>query len=174
VQQLQLLKGAGSESTFAQTPNGNLYRNDGGASTLNYIYRSVARGTLSSFGAFAADTGLLDPGCEGSVLMSYNYDSPARTVFLNSADASSRRQMRVRISYDSDAKKFDFGRYLSDAPLKNAGYEGGYSSMTKTPDFKIGALVASNFYEDGNNPGSHMCIIWRHWNLSWVVNCLMN
>jgi sialidase-1 len=163
----QILKGAGSESTIVQTPNGQLYRNDRGASTLNY--RSVARGTLSSFGAFAADTGLPDPGCEGSMIR-YNDDAPARTIFLNSADASSRRHMRVRISYDTDAKKFDFGRELSDAPLKNAGFEGGYSSMTKTPDYKIGALVESNFYEDGNAKGSHLCIIWRRFNLSWILN----
>jgi sialidase-1 len=42
--------------------------------------------------------------------------------------------------------------------------------MTKTPDYKIGALVESNFYEDGNAKGSHLCIIWRRFNLSWILN----
>lgn len=164
---MEILSGAGSESTVAQTPDGKLYRNDRASNG----YRSVARGTVSSFSAFSADTGLPDPGCEGSTL-SYNYDAPARTIFLNSADGSSRRHMRVRIRYDSNAATFDYGRSLSDAPLSvsAAGNEGGYSSMTKTPDFKIGALVESNFYEDGNGSGSHMCIIWRRWNLSWILN----
>lgn len=166
---LEVLKGAGSESTIAQTPNGQLLRNDRGPSDLNY--RSVARGTITSFSSFTTDTGLPDPGCEGSML-SYNYDAPARTIFMNSADASSRRHMRVRISYDADAKKFDWGRNLADAAMSvsSAGNEGGYSAMAKTPDYKIGALVESNFYEDGNAPGSHMCIIWRRFNLSWILN----
>lgn len=173
---LQMLPGAGSEGTIAQTPNGNLYRNDRGASTVDH--RIVARGSLSSFSSFSTDTGLPDPGCEGSVL-SYNYDAPARTIFMNSADASSRRHMRVRISYDADANKYDWGRNLADAqvpgtstncPKSSVGCEGGYSSMAKTPDFKIGALVESNFYQDGNGKNSNLCIIWRRFNLSWILN----
>jgi sialidase-1 len=164
---IELLTGAGSEGTVAQTPDGNLYRNDRAASDVNY--RKVARGTLTSFGAFATDTGLPDPGCEGSVLL-YNLDAPARTIFLNSADASTRRAMRVRISYDADAAKFDFGRKLSDAAVSGSGFEGGYSSMTKTADYKIGALVESDFYEDGGAKTSHRAILWRRFNLSWILN----
>ena len=164
---IQLLTGAGSEGAITQTPDGNLYRNDRAASDVNY--RKVARGTLTSFGAFATDTGLPDPGCEGSVLL-YNLDAPARTIFLNSADASTRRAMRVRISYDENAAKFDFGRKLSDAAVLDSGFEGGYSSITKTADYKIGALVESDFYEDGGAKTSHRAILWRRFNLSWILN----
>lgn len=163
---MQLLTGAGSEGTIAQTPNGNLYRNDRAAKDVNY--RKVARGTLADgFGDFGVDTGLPDPACEGSVLL-YNLDSPARVIFMNSANPDSRQHMRVRISYDTDAAKFDWGRELSDAKLTGAGNEGGYSSMTKTADFKIGALVESDFDEGGNL--SHRAIFWRRFNLSWILN----
>ncbi|PVH68065.1 glycoside hydrolase family 33 protein [Cadophora sp. DSE1049] len=163
----QRIIGAGSEGTIAQTPDGNLYRNDRAGADVNY--RKVARGTLTSFGAFAVDTGLPDPGCEGSVLL-YNLDAPARIIFLNSADAGSRRFMRVRISYDADATKFDFGRKLSDAEVPNSGFEGGYSSMTKTADYKIGALVESDFWESKGAKTDHRAILWRRFNLSWILN----
>ncbi|AEO58960.1 glycoside hydrolase family 33 protein [Thermothelomyces thermophilus ATCC 42464] len=167
---VQSLPGAGSEGTIAQTPDGQLYRNDRPGS--NSDYRRVARGNLTSFGAFADDTGLPDPGCEGSVLL-YNLaddKGPARVVFMNSASKDSRRAMRVRISYDSDAAKFNFGRELGDAPVSGAGYEGGYSSMTKTADYKIGALVESDFYNDKGGEKSYRAIIWRRFNLSWILN----
>ncbi|KAL2018116.1 hypothetical protein VTK56DRAFT_1246 [Thermocarpiscus australiensis] len=170
---IQPLDDGGSESTIAQTPDGRLYRNDRPGGTEQY--RRVARGTLAAgFGAFADDTGLPDPQCEGSVLV-YNQKeaappAPSRVVFLNSASKDSRRAMRVRISYDADAAKWTYGRKLSDAPVSGAGYEGGYSSMTKTADFKVGALVESDFYNDGSGKNSYRAIIWRKFNLSWILN----
>ncbi|KAJ5691753.1 hypothetical protein N7462_001176 [Penicillium macrosclerotiorum] len=164
---LQLLSGAGAEGTICQTPDGKLYRNDRPGSAG---HRIIARGSLESgFGAFTTDEGLPDPACEGSLLR-YNSDAPARSIFLNSASTTSRRAMRVRISYDGDATKFDYGRKLSDAPVESAGYEGGYSSMTKTADYKIGALVESDFFNDGTGSGSYRCLFWRRFNLSWILN----
>ncbi|RYP18668.1 hypothetical protein DL765_003803 [Monosporascus sp. GIB2] len=166
----QPLQGAGSEGTIAQTPDGKLYRNDRAGKDDNY--RKVARGTLSSFGGFTLDSGLPDPACEASTFL-YNLKDdkgPARLLFLNSADADSRRHMRVRISYDADAKKFNYGRKLADAPIAGAGHEGGYSSMTKTADFKIGALVETDFYQTGGSKDDYRAIVWRRFNLSWVLN----
>jgi sialidase-1 len=166
----QSLSGAGAESTITETPDGQLYRNDRGSREDDY--RKVARGDLASFGAFALDTGLPDPACEASALL-YNKasdDGPARVVFLNSADKNSRRHMRVRISYDGDAGKFNYGRELSDAEVSGAGNEGGYSSMTKTADAKVGALVESNFYQNEGTIDDNMVIIWRRFNLSWILN----
>lgn len=165
---MQELPGGGSEATIAQTPDGKLYRND---RPPGKTYRRVARGSLDGFGAFAEDKGLPDPACEGSVLFYNHKDSgPARTIFMNSASQSSRREMRVRISYDQNAAKWDFGRELSDAKVSGAGYEGGYSSMTKTGDNKIGALVESDFYNDKGGKNSYRSIIWRKFNLSWILN----
>ncbi|VUC24987.1 unnamed protein product [Clonostachys rosea] len=158
----QSLTGAESEGTIAQTPNGNLYRNDRAGKPDDY--RKVARGDLSSFGAFALDTGLPDPACEASTLL-YNLANdagPARVLFTNS-HKDLRTFMRVRISYDSDAAKFNYGRELKDAAISGVGDEGGYSSMTKTADSKVGALVEAN--KDG-----YMNIVWRRFNLSWILN----
>ncbi|GGZ49989.1 sialidase [Streptomyces inusitatus] len=163
----QSLAGAGSEGTITQTPDGGLYRNDRPAGTGTH--RLVARGTLDGFAPFSADTALPDPRCQGSVL-SYNLDSPARTVFLNSASVNSRRAMRVRISYDADARTFGPSRSLGDAPAAGVGYEGGYSSMAKTADYRIGALVETDFFNDGTGPHSYRAILWRRFNLSWILN----
>ncbi|WP_344386521.1 exo-alpha-sialidase [Asanoa iriomotensis] len=159
---MQLLGESNNEGTVAQTPDGRLYRNDRPNSG---DYRRVARGTLGGFGAFANDTGLPDPQCEGAVLV-YNLDAPARTIFLNFASTSSRREMRVRISYDADANRYTYGRKLGDAPIAGAGK----ASMTKTTDFRIGALVETDFFEYGSDPRSHRAIVWRRFNLSWILN----
>ncbi|UNI23311.1 Exo-alpha-sialidase [Purpureocillium takamizusanense] len=170
----QSLKGAGSEGTVAQTPDGKLYRND--RSPKEAGYRKVARGTLTSFSGFALDKGLPDPGCEGATLF-YNPKepkAPSRVVFLNSADKTRRLFMRVRISYDDDAAKWTYGRSLSDAPIAGVGNEGGYSSMTKTKDWKIGALVETDFYQTHGTKDDHRAIVWRRWNLSWVLHGAKN
>jgi sialidase-1 len=162
----QSLSGAESEGTIAQTPDGNLYRNDRPGEET---YRQVARGTLGGFGAFGTDAGLPDPRCQGSVL-AYNIDAPARTIFLNSASTSSRRAMRVRISYDADARTYAASRLLEEVPVSGVGYEGGYSCMTKTADWKIGALVETDFFNDTTGPDSYRAMVWRRFNLSWILN----
>lgn len=78
--------------------------------------------------------------------------------------------MRVRISYDQNAANWDFGLELINAKVSDAGYEGGYSSMTKTGDNKIGALVESDFYNDEGGKNSYRAIIWRRFNLCWILN----
>lgn len=121
---MQEVAGGGSQSTIAQTPDGGLYRND---RSPGKTYRKVARGTLSGFGTFSEGKGPPDPACEGSVLLYNHADSgPVRTIFINSASQSSRRQMRVRISYNQDVARWDFGRELVNAKVSGAGYEGGY------------------------------------------------
>ncbi|KAM6527361.1 hypothetical protein FSOLCH5_003430 [Fusarium solani] len=166
----QSLKGAGSEGTVAQTPDGKLYRND--RASADDEYRKVARGSLSALSPFVLDKGLPDPACEASTLLYNKKDAngPARTLFMNSAHKSSRRHMRVRISYDGDANKFNYGRKLSDAPISGVGFEGGYSSLTKTADRKVGALVETDFYQAGGSEKDHRAIVWRRFNLSWILN----
>ncbi|KAK9483578.1 glycoside hydrolase family 33 protein [Lipomyces starkeyi] len=84
--------------TITQAPDGNLYRNDRPSSAGRW------------FGGFAADIGLPDPACEGSVLL-YNLAShagPARTIFMNSASTTSRQLMRA----DAGAHQLRCGRGL--------------------------------------------------------------
>ncbi|RZS44979.1 A/G-specific DNA-adenine glycosylase [Herbihabitans rhizosphaerae] len=157
------------EATITQLSNGELYRNDRptGRSWETAKRRWVSRGTLDGrFSAFQPDDKLLDPRNEASVLQ-YNTDAPARTIFLNSASTDTRTKMRVRISYD-DAQTWPRSRPLSESPIPDSGTEGGYSSMAKTDDFHIGALVETNLrIGDPNSPKS---IIFRRFNLSWILH----
>jgi sialidase-1 len=158
------------EATITQLADGSLYRNDRPttASWNTAKHRWVSRGSIAGgFSAYGADAKLLDPKNEASVLQ-YNTDAPARTIFLNSASTTTRTQMRVRISYDN-ARTWPNSRPLSEGPKPaGAGTEGGYSSMTRTADNRIGALVESNLnLGSGASPHS---ILFRKFNLSWILH----
>lgn len=175
------------ESTVLQLADGRLYRNDRAAGYWKDTdaatkRRWVTRGTVEgAFDRFRADNGLPDPRNEASI-MRYNTDAPSRIVFLNSASTSTRTAMRVRISTD-EAVTWTCSRPLNDLPLppsRTAGWgglgagdvrEGGYSSLARTNDFHIGALVEVN--ENAANAGttltSHRSIVFRKFNLPWVL-----
>jgi sialidase-1 len=165
------------EGTVLQLTDGRLMRNDRAVGAVWEVSarRWVARGTIEDgFDAFAPDATLLDPPAEASI-MRYNTDSPTRIVFLNSASTVTRTKMNVRISYD-EAQTWPVHRFLSDAPLPawsglGAGSvaEGGYSSMAKTADFFVGALVEVN-ENTGDSSTSHRTIVFRKFNLPWMLN----
>jgi sialidase-1 len=165
------------EGTVLQLTDGQLMRNDRalGSVWLTAKRRWVARGTIESgFSAFAPDDTLLDPAAQGSI-MRYNTESPARIVFLNSASTDTRTKMTVRISRD-EGQTWPVYRRLSDAPLpawselgSGSVAEGGYSSIAKTADYNVGALVEVN--EDTvDSDNSHRTIVFRKFNLPWMLN----
>ena len=166
-----------SEGAIVELADGRLLRNDRATSRVweTAKRRWVARGDIgTSYSTFAPDDTLLDPACQGSILR-YNFDSPARIVFLNSASTVTRTKMNVRISYD-DGRTWPVHRFLSDAPLPNwSGLgggdwaEGGYSSMTKTADYHVGALVEVN-ESVSRSSTSHRSIVFRKFNLPWILN----
>lgn len=172
----RIAEGTG-EATILELSNGQLMRNDRATSAVRTTAkrRWVSRGTIESgFGAFAPDDTLLDPPAQASLLR-YNTDSPTRILFLNSASTVTRTKMRVRISYD-EARTWRFSRPLSDAPLPDwpalgngSVAEGGYSSMAKTADFHVGALVEVN-EDTGSNDTSHRSIVFRKFNLPWMLD----
>jgi sialidase-1 len=107
--------------------------------------------------------------------MRYNADSPTRIVFLNSASTETRTKMTVRISYD-EADSWPIYRRLSDAPLPSwsglgngSVAEGGYSSVAKTADYFVGALVEVN-EDTSDSEVSHRSIVFRKFNLPWILN----
>ena len=161
-----------SEATIIDLVDGRLMRNDRATSASANIAqrRWVARGTIEGgFGAFAPDDVLLDEPCESSI-MRYT-GVPDRIVFLNSASTVTRGKMRVRISYDGGVtwpisrRIFD---YLTEQQAIDQG-KGGYSSMVKTADYTVGALIEIN--EDVSNSGtSHRSIEFHKWNLPWMLN----
>ncbi|KAK5994649.1 Exo-alpha-sialidase [Cladobotryum mycophilum] len=151
----QSLRGAGAEGTITQNPGWQL------PAVRSPLLVHLRWTTVS-----------LTPRARGQRCCTTSADAkgPERTIFLNSADKDSRRTMMVRISYDADADMFYHGRELSDGSISGVGLEGGYSSMTKTADFKIGALVEADWYQiDGSND-DHRAIVWRRFNLSWMLN----
>jgi sialidase-1 len=159
------------EATVLELADGSLYRNDR-PSTPSWETskrRWVARGSIESgFTAFAPASCLLDPKNEGSV-MRYNADTPARLAFMNSASTETRTKMRIRMSED-EGRTWGYSRPLSDAPLpgESATYkEGGYSSIVKTADYHVGALVEVNENVSSNST-SHRSIAFRKVNLPWI------
>ncbi|GAA2112131.1 sialidase family protein [Actinomadura alba] len=168
---VQKLSEPTGEATITELADGSLYRNDRPTTTTwnTAKRRWVARGSIAGgFSAYSPDDKLLDPVNQASVLQ-YNNDAPSRTIFLNSASTENRRQMRVRISYDN-ARTWPNSRPLSEGPLPSgAGTEGGYSSMTKTADYRIGALVESNLNVDASSTSSRS-VLFRKFNLSWILH----
>ena len=159
------------ESTILELSDGTLYRNDRPSTPAweSAKRRWVARGTIESgFAAFAPANCLLDPKNEGSV-MRYNADAPARLAFMNSASTETRTKMRIRMS-ENEGDTWGYSRPLSDAPLpgESATYkEGGYSSIVKTADYHVGALVEVNENVSSNST-SHRSIAFRKVNLPWI------
>lgn len=175
------------EATVLQLADGRLYRNDRAAAYWKDNVeatkrRWVTRGTLDgAFDTFRADNGLPDPRSEGSV-MRYNTDAPSRIIFLNSASTSTRTAMRVRVS-TNEAVSWGCSRALADVPLPAPGTpgwaglgsgvvkEGGYSSIARTNDYHIGALVEvnENARDSTTSLTSHRSIVFRKFNLPWLL-----
>ncbi|KAJ0128279.1 Uncharacterized protein HZ326_28623 [Fusarium oxysporum f. sp. albedinis] len=110
----------------------------------------ITRGSISAFSSFVLDKGFADPACRSSTLLSIKKDanSPARKLFMNSVHKSSRRHMRVRISYYGDAKKFSYGSKLSDAPISG-----------------VSAFVETDFYQAGGSEKDLREIVWRRFDI---------
>jgi sialidase-1 len=159
------------ESTVLELANGQLYRNDRATSTVweTGKRRWVSRGTIEGgFTSFGTAECLLDPLNEAST-MRYNADAPARLAFVNSASTTTRTKMRIRMSED-EGQTWSYSRPFSDAPLPLEGgnyKEGGYSSIAKTADYHVGALIEVNENTAGNST-SNRSIAFRKVNLPWV------
>jgi len=173
--QYKLIPGGTSEGTIVELNDGRLMRNDRATSSVweTAKRRWVSRGTLAgTFSTFAPDDVLLDPACEGSIVRYTG--SPDRIMILNSASTETRCKMRVRISYDGGVtwpisrKIYD---WLTDAEAFSQG-KGGYSSMVKTADYTIGALIEIN-ENTGDSGNSHRSIEFHKFNLPWMVDGAM-
>ncbi|SDU46089.1 sialidase family protein [Jiangella alkaliphila] len=159
------------ESTVLELADGRLYRNDRPVSSAweTSKRRRVSTGTIGgAFTPFASASCLLDPLNEAST-MRYNADAPARLAFVNSASTETRTKMRIRMS-ENEGQTWSYSRPFSDAPLPLEGgnyREGGYSSIAKTADFHVGALIEVN-ENTGSSSTSHRSIAFRKVNLPWI------
>lgn len=173
-----MIPGGTGESSIVECSDGVLYRNDRPTSSTWDISsahhrRHVSYGSISGgFSAFTPDDALLDPKCEASIVR-YNQDPTNRIIFLHSSSTidspmqEGRSKMYVRISYD-DGLTWPISRWLYDWLTTSeaiAQGKGGYSSMIKTADFAVGALVETN-------PGTYRSIDFHKFNLEWMRNGL--
>ncbi|WP_257669259.1 sialidase family protein [Parapedobacter tibetensis] len=167
----QQIHGGTNEGAIVERDNGSLLRNDRPNSTQwnQHKRRWKASGSLSGgFNSFVHDATLLDPKCQASIIR-YAGDRD-RLIFLNPASTERRCKMRVRISYNSGAtwpRSRRLHDWLTETETCNQG-KGGYSSMTKTADYKIGALVEYN--ENVGNATSHRSIEFHRFNIPWILN----
>lgn len=170
-QRLNVPAGSTSEGTVTELSSGWVMRNDRAISSVwnSGKRRYVSRGSSTGFSSFVPDNTLLDPKCQASTLR-YNFDAPDRILFLNPASTTNRCKMRVRISYD-DGYTWPISRaiYPNLTPQETCdmGF-GGYSSMTKTADYRVGALIEIN--EDKYDSDGNRSIEFHKFNLAWILN----
>jgi sialidase-1 len=161
--QYESIPGGTSEGTIVERQGGVLMRNDRGiGSTELYRYKSVG-GIGSGWTDFDKVTALPDPHCEGSILR-YT-DSPSRILFMNSASQTTRTAMRIRISND-EGITWPTSKAIPQNGTGNAKL-GGYSSMVKTADNLIGALIEFN-ENTSDSDNSHRSIYFHKFNLAWI------
>jgi len=164
--------------TIVEKMDGTLLRNDRPNATewAAAKKRVKSSGTITGgFGSWSADAALTDPMCEGSILR-YNRDAPDRIYFLNPNSDSKRCNMTVRISYDQGAtwpiNRAIYDWNTCDYAAIEAGNniaKGGYSSMIKTADFAVGALIEINEGLSSSST-SHKSIEFHKFNLPWILN----
>lgn len=152
-----------TESTIVEKLDGTLIRNDRATSTQDSA-RRVAYGSLSDhFPTWISDAHLPDPKCEGSI-MRYNDPKPNRIIFLNSASKTTRTAMQVKITYDEGGSWPIFKSFTNHG----TGKLGGYSSLVKTYDNNIGALIEYNENDDIKTRW-HMSIEFHKFGLPWII-----
>jgi sialidase-1 len=169
-----VIAGGTDEGTVVEKMDGKLLRNDRPGSSLWEAskHRRIMTGSIETgFPGWSVETELPDPKCEGSIVR-YNTDAPARIIFLNPNSQSKRCNMTVRISYD-EGNSWARSRPIYDwntcdyAPITIA--KGGYSSMIKTADYAVGALIEIN-ENVHDNDNSRRSIEFHKFNLAWILN----
>lgn len=164
------IPGGTSEGAIVELPDGELLRNDRPmpASWHKAKRRWVSRGSIEDgFSRFRPDPGLLDSRGQASILR-YS-DSPSRILFLNAASTSQRCRMRVSVSYD-EGRTWPVGRHTHHwlTPTSTCAQDkGGYSSLAKTADNQVGAMI--EFIEPPGPSGWHRSIEFHKFNLAWVT-----
>lgn len=167
----QIIPAGTDEGTIVELADGTLMRNDrpGGTPWEAAKRRHISTGTIEGgFSAFTPASALPDPRCEGSILR-YAGDR-SRIIFLNSASESTRYYMVARVSYNEGQTWYASRRLHNTITPEEAAAEGkgGYSSMTKTADFAIGALVEQR--ETPSSSNSNWSIEFQKFNLTWLLN----
>jgi sialidase-1 len=181
--QSPLLTRGGVEGTVAERTDGGVYRNDRPGAADFQPYRRYLSGTVSGgYTAYKWHNGARDKlteptsgeGCQGSLLR-YNFDGKHRLMFLHPSHLTNRRDMMISISYDNGATWDQMSRLIPH-PAGWGGtspIEGGYSSMAKTSDYHVAALIEGSKADPSNPSGTkpkEAFIVFHKFNLGWILN----
>jgi sialidase-1 len=175
--QYQPIPSGTSEGTIVERLDGTLMRNDRATPPLweQHPRRFISIGSIDTavWSPMRPHEALIDPRVQGSSIR-YNTDWPPRLLFLNPATElkDERRPMRVRISYD-DGQSWPNGRYLpgpgspdNTDPIRQ---KGGYSSMVKTANFRVAALVEQREIKDDDRYTPYSIILHK-FNIPWLLD----
>ena len=167
----QLLPSGTSEGTVAELVDGTLLRNDRAVGRVweTANRRWLSRGTIDEtlgedpglFSDFEPHDTLLDPRVQGSTWVYTR--APHRLIFLNPASTVERCRMRVRMSYDG-GRTWPMSRGLHSISASATCDQdlGGYSSLARTGDYHMAALVERR--------GARGSIEFHRFNLPWIVD----
>lgn len=169
--QYQIVPKGTDEATIVEREDGTLIRNDRPGGTLWDLAqrRYISTGTIENgFSEYTPASALPDPRCEGSILR-YAGDR-SRVIFLNSASETTRYNMTARVSYNEGQTWYASRRLHNTITPAEAAMQGkgGYSSMTKTAGFAIGALVEQR--ELPANDNNNWSIEFQKFNLTWLLD----
>lgn len=126
-----------NESTVAELPKGNLMLNMRNYGDVRYRQVSISKDGGEKWSDTRADTTLIEPVCQGSLIQ---YDYPGKKkfmVFSNPASTTSRTNMTVRLSYDN-GKTWPLSKVLYSGPS-------AYSNVAVLPDGNIACLFEAGY-----------------------------
>ncbi len=126
-----------NESTVAELPNGNLMLNMRNYSTIRNRQVSISKDGGKTWSDIRADSALIEPVCQASLI---RYDYPEKKKFLvfsNPASKTSRTNMTVRLSYDK-GKTWPLSKVLYSGPS-------AYSNVTVLPNGNIACLFEAGY-----------------------------
>lgn len=126
-----------NESSVAELPNGKLMVNMRNAGKMRNRQVSTSKDGGISWSDIHADSTLIEPVCEGSLIQ---YHFPGRKtcmVFSNPASKTARVNMTVRLSFNKG----------KTWPLKKILYAGpsAYSDLTVLPDGNLGCYFEAGY-----------------------------
>ncbi|HVY76550.1 MAG TPA: sialidase family protein [Puia sp.] len=130
-------QGKVNESTVAELPDSRLMLNMRNAGEARYRQVAFSTDGGKSWSDIHADSTLIEPVCQGS-LIQYSYRSKKKfMVFSNPASKTSREAMTVRLSYDK-GKTWPLSKLLYSGPS-------AYSCLAVLPDGNIACLFEAGY-----------------------------
>ncbi|MEO9005292.1 MAG: sialidase family protein [Ginsengibacter sp.] len=126
-----------NESTVAELPNGNLMLNMRNFGDVRYRQVSISKDGGTSWSDIYADSTLIEPVCQASLIQ---YDYPGKKKFLvfsNPASKTSRSNITVRLSYDK-GKTWELSKVLYSGPS-------AYSNVTVLSGGNIACLFEAGY-----------------------------